>query len=84
VAGLFLGKASLIGLIGGGAGWALGTWLALRFGPDIFRVTAKAIQAEPRLGLWAMLLAPALAAVASFIPTMLAVTVDPAETLRSE
>jgi ABC-type lipoprotein release transport system permease subunit len=33
---------------------------------------------------WALLLAPVFAALASFIPAMLAVTQDPADTLRHD
>jgi ABC-type lipoprotein release transport system permease subunit len=84
IGGLFLGKAVLIGLIGAALGWCVGTGLALQFGPDIFRVTAKAIEAEWGLLGWAVLVAPAFAALASFIPAMLAVTLDPAHTLREQ
>ena len=84
VAVLFLGKALIIGVIGAGVGYALGAALSLRYGAEIFPVTAKAIQAEPRLLLWAALAAPVFAAVASFIPAMLAVAQDPAVTLRED
>ena len=82
IAGLFLSKAVLIGVIGAAVGYGIGSALALKFGPGIFKVTAKSIQAEPRLLFWALLAAPAFAALASFIPTALAVTDDPAKTLR--
>ena len=84
IAGLFLAKAVLIGLIAAVLGYGLGTALALTFGPEIFKVTAKAIQGEPRLLLWALVAAPSFAALASFIPAMLAVAQDPAVTLREE
>lgn len=84
IAALFLAKAVLLGLIGAALGYALGSALALKFGPDIFKVTAKSIQAEPRLLLWSMVAAPSFAALASFIPALLAVTQDPAVTLREE
>jgi ABC-type lipoprotein release transport system permease subunit len=84
VAALFLGKAALTGLIGAALGFLLGTALALRFGPDIFKVTAKAMQPQYGLLLWSLLAAPALAALASFVPTMVAVTEDPARSLRQE
>jgi ABC-type lipoprotein release transport system permease subunit len=82
VAALFLGKAALIGVLAAPLGYAAGTALALQFGPGIFRVTAASIGAEPRLLPWALLVTPLFAAVASFVPAMLAVTLDPAETLR--
>ncbi|HYV26339.1 MAG TPA: FtsX-like permease family protein, partial [Candidatus Eisenbacteria bacterium] len=84
IAALFLGKAVCLGLIGAALGYFIGSALALKFGPDIFKVTAKAIQAEPKLLLWSLLAAPAFAAVSSFVPAMLAVTQDPAATLREE
>ena len=82
IAGLFLGRAALIGLLGAALGHGLGSWLAVEFGSGIFRVTAKSIKPEMILLGWAVLAAPLFAAVASCIPTMLAVTLDPAETLR--
>ncbi len=82
IAGLFLGKAVLLGLVGAVCGYLLGTALALHFGPAIFKVTAASIQPELSLLLWAGGATPAFAALVSFIPAMLAVTTDPAETLR--
>ncbi len=84
IAALFLGKAVIMGLIGAVVGFAIGTLLALTFGPAIFTVTAKAIHADYTLLYWALLVAPAFAAVSSFIPVMIAVTQDPAVTLREE
>lgn len=81
---LFLGKAVIVGFLGAGVGYIVGTWLALSLGPDIFQVTAKSIRAMPQLLAWAVLLAPVLAAVVSFIPSMIAVTQDPATTLSAE
>jgi ABC-type lipoprotein release transport system permease subunit len=82
---LFLGKAVLVGLVGAGAGFLLGTGLGLYFGPGVFEITAKAML-RPELSLFirACILAPLFALVASFIPTMIAVTYDPATTLREE
>jgi putative ABC transport system permease protein len=84
VLGLFLGKAALLGLAGAAAGYGLGTALALEFGPEIFQVTASAIKPEGALLGWSLLLAPALAALASFIPALLAASLDPAVALREE
>lgn len=84
VATLFLGKAVFIGVVGAALGYLIGSVLALKFGPEIFKVTAKAIQSEPKLLGWALFAAPAFAAMASFIPAMLAVAQDPAVTLREE
>jgi len=84
VASLFLGKAVIVGALGAGLGFAIGTALALKFGPGVFEVTAKMI--KPAFGLlyWLLPVSPAFAALASLIPTMVAVTQDPAVTLREE
>jgi len=82
---LFAGKALVIGLLGAVAGFAVGTGLGLAFGPDIFRITAKTIlRPEWSMLAWSCVLAPLFAGVASFAPTMIAVTYDPAATLREE
>ena len=84
IALLFLGKAVLIGLAGAAAGFALGTWLALTVGPDLFKLTAKHLKPDFSLLVWSLLAAPAFAAISAFIPAMLAVSQDPASTLREE
>lgn len=84
IAGLLLGKAVLLGVIGAVAGYGLGTGIALSAGPEIFQVTARSLRAEPALLLWALLLAPTFAALASLLPTMLAVAQEPAKTLRAD
>ncbi len=43
IALLFLGKSVIIGLIGALFGFLLGTYLALRIGPMIFRLTANQV-----------------------------------------
>ena len=84
IAALFLGKAILIGALGAGLGFALGSWMSLSFGPGIFKITAKAIQPDYQLLLWSAVLAPLFSALATFIPASLAVAQDPATTLRAE
>jgi len=84
IATLFLAKPILLGSIAAVLGYAIGSGLALLYGPGIFKVTAQSIQAKPGLLLWALAAAPPFAALASFIPAMLAVTQDPAATLREE
>jgi putative ABC transport system permease protein len=84
IAVLVLGKAAVIGLVAAGAGYALGTGLAIQIGPDIFRVTAAAIKPEHALLGWSVGLAPAFAAFASAVPAMLAATLDPAVALRDD
>lgn len=81
---LFLGKAVIIGLLGAAAGFFIGTALALNLGPGIFKVTAKAIKPEYVWFAWSLIVAPVFTAVSSFIPAMIAITYDPAVTLREE
>jgi putative ABC transport system permease protein len=82
IAGLFLGRAILLGIAGATGGYLVGSGLAVRFGPEIFQVTANLIRVLPSLWIWAMLASPAMAALASLIPAILAVTQHPAEILR--
>jgi len=82
---LFLGKAVLVGLLGAALGFLLGTGLGLRYGPGVFEITARTmIRWEPSLLAYACILAPLFAILASFVPTLIAVTYDPAATLREE
>lgn len=84
VAGLFLGRALLLGLggavIGTLGGSALATWL----GPRIFLVSRTAIESDPWLLPAGLLLAPLFAALASLAPALLAIRQDPARMLRHE
>ena len=79
---LFLGKSLLIGLVGAFIGYFAGTVLVLEYGPEIFKVTAKAIKLEYSLLPWAVIVSPVFAAIASFIPVTIAVAQDPADTLK--
>jgi len=82
IAGLFLGRALLLGLLGALLGYLCGSTLALEFGPEVFRVTAKSIRFEPVVLVYALVGAPFFAGVASLVPTLVAITQDPADTLR--
>lgn len=84
IAALFLGKAIIVGLLGALIGYALGTWVALEFGARVFQLTAGKLAAIPWLLFASLAAAPAFAALSSFIPAMMAVTQDPAQTLREE
>ena len=82
---LFLGKALTIGLVGAVVGFLVGTGLALKFGPTIFELIPKTMmRPDMSLLLYSLVFAPVFAAVSSFIPAMIAVTYDPAVTLREE
>jgi len=82
IAALFLGKSLLIGLVGAFIGYFGGTALALEYGPEIFKITAKAIKPEYSLLTWSVIVAPVFASIAAFIPVAIAVAQEPAETLR--
>lgn len=82
IAGLFLGKALLIGVLSAVTGFILGTGLALKFGPDIFKTTAGTIKPIYELFFWSLLVAPLFSAFLALIPTMIAISKDPAATLR--
>jgi len=81
---LFLGRSTIIGLAGALLGFAAGTMAALYFGPDIFHLTAGAMKPEYDWLIRVAVLAPAFAALASLIPTVSAVTWDPATALGKE
>jgi len=85
ITALFLGKAVIVGLLGAIIGFLVGTYLALHFGPEIFKMTAKTVM-KPQLPLlaWSLIFAPLFAAVSSFIPAMIAAAHDPAVALRQE
>jgi len=82
IVGLFLGKALLIGVLSAATGFILGTGLALKFGPDIFKITAGTIKPIYELLFWSLLVAPLFSAFLALIPTMIAISKDPAATLR--
>ncbi len=84
VAALFLGKALLLGVAGAVCGFALGTGLLIGWGSKLLQISPKLIGWDINSLKWALLLAPVFAALASFIPAMLAVTQDPADTLRHD
>lgn len=84
IAALFLGRAMILGLLGAVIGSSVGTALALKWGPTIFPVTAGAIAVDFKLWGWAVLLTPLFAALAAFLPAMMAVAQDPADSLRAD
>lgn len=84
ISSLFLGKAILVGILGAALGFVCGTAVAMQYGPEIFKVTPGIVRADYRLLILALLAAPLFTALSAFIPTMAAVTRDPAATLRVE
>ncbi|MEZ6103529.1 MAG: FtsX-like permease family protein [Pirellulaceae bacterium] len=81
---LVLGRAALLGLLAGIIGYLAGTWLATHYGPAIFPVTAKGIKPMTSLLWWSLLYAPLFSIVASLIPAALAISQDPAHSLRNQ
>jgi putative ABC transport system permease protein len=84
IAALFLGRAALLGIAGAALGYLLGNAVGLHYGPKLYPVTAGGFASEPLLLGWALLVTPAFAALAAFLPAMIAVAQDPAETLRAD
>ena len=84
IALLFLGKAVIIGFSGAAFGFIVGTALSVKFGPQIFKITAASIKPQMELLIWSLLGSPLVCAAAVMIPTMLGVYQDPAVTLRDE
>ena len=84
IAALFLGKAIVFGVLGALIGFVLGNLLAYIFINQPLQLTTAQYLWKSLSLVWALFLAPVFAALASFIPAMLAVTQDPAETLRHD
>ena len=84
IAALFLGRAAILGLLGAAVGSLVGSGLAFIVAPRIFPVTAGALAPDFNLAAWTLLLTPIVAAAAAFLPAMMAVAQDPADSLRSD
>jgi len=82
IASLFLGKACLTGLLGAAVGFLLGTWIAGWLGVAALDVAADYFSARYDVLLYALVGAPLLSAVASYLPTLSALMQDPAVVLR--
>ncbi len=84
IAGLFLGKAVLLGLFGAAVGFVLGTWLARLLGVRALDVASEQFTVHYGILLAALVGAPLLSAVASYLPTLSALMQDPAVVLRDQ
>jgi Tfp pilus assembly protein PilN len=82
IASLFLGKALLVGFLGAVAGFALGAWLAHLLGAKTLDLAAGQVTVRLPILLYALLGAPLVAVIASYLPTLSALTEDPAVVLR--
>jgi len=79
---LFLGKAVLVGVLGGMVGCAVGTWIASQLAQSsLFDGSLGHFQPAPEILVATVLGAPLLAAMASYLPTLLAIRQDPAVVL---
>ncbi len=84
IAALFLGRAIVLGLLGGGLGYLLAGLVASQVTGMVQELGGSPISfAPPReLLLWTMLGAPLVCALACYLPTLRAITQDPASVLR--
>lgn len=84
VALLFIGKAILVGLIASFCGVLVGALVFGNYAPMLFPVTAANAEWDYDLCLWAMVLTPVFAVICSFLPTLIAISLDPAVSLSRE
>ena len=84
IGSLLMGKAVLLGLLGGAAGFLAGTLLAQWLGQRAFDVSAELFGIHFDVLLYALLGAPLVSALASYLPMLMALTQDPAVALREE
>jgi putative ABC transport system permease protein len=84
IACLLLGKAVLLGFLGGGLGFVMGSLLAQLLGVRLLDVPADQFPINVGVMLMALLGAPAVSAVASYLPTLSALWQDPAVVLRDQ
>ncbi len=81
IAWLFLSRAVLVGLLGGALGFAVGAYLSSQLAQRAFQLPDGLEPAYHLMG-WTVLGAPALCALASYLPTLRALAQDPAVVLR--
>jgi len=84
IAALFLGKAVLLGLLGAAIGFVLGSALAEVLGVRALGVAVEQFTVHYNVLLVALVGAPLLSAVASYLPTLTALMQDPAVVLRDQ
>jgi putative ABC transport system permease protein len=76
---IFIGKALILGVVGGVAGYVLGTLAGMILGPQIADVKVLPV---PLLFVWALLIAVGVSVVASYFPARRAAKIDPALILQ--
>lgn len=82
IALLFLSKAAILGLLGAGIGFALGTGAAYWWGTRLLGVAGDFFSTRYDLLYLALLGAPLVSVLASYLPTVTAVLQDPSVVLR--
>lgn len=82
IAALFLGKAVLLGFLGAAVGIVLGVWIAQLLGVKALGVASDYFSVQYGVILAALVGAPLLSALASYLPTLSALVQDPAVVLR--
>ncbi len=82
IAALFFGKAVLLGVLGAAVGFVLGSTLAEVLGVWLLDVASEPLAIRYDILLFALVGAPLLSALASYLPTLSALTQDPAVVLR--
>ena len=81
IASLLLGKAFLMGLLGGAAGCLVGYLLTPVLGSRTMQITADLFQAQPLLLVGTLIGAPLVTMMASYLPALSAIAQDPAVVL---
>ena len=81
--GIFIGKALLTGFVSAILGYFLGSFLAIKFGGMIFKITASSIKPMYSLLFWSVIIAPLYSALSSFIPAVIAALKDPAQIIKN-
>jgi len=81
---LFVGKALLLGAVGGILGVAAGGLVAALVATGPMGVAGWRELADPQMVGWTLAAAPLLAVVASWVPALSAATADPAVVLQKE
>ena len=81
---VFLAKALLVGVLGAVAGWGLGFLVGVRFGDLTASLESAQQLFHPTTAIAALLLAPVLATLASWIPALMASRQDPAVLLSGD
>ncbi len=84
IATIFFSRVFVMGIVGAVIGFGVGTLLALEFGPEVFKITAKSVKPIPVLLFWSLALAPLFAILSAFIPVMYATSREPAQMLKEE